>query len=354
MKDSYVFYMDKLEKEYLEAFGQIEMYVQSQGVDDNTKEERLGELLDIFLSASATGKSVKKITGNDMEQFCKTFCSDFGVKNRVLFLIDWFKSIAKVLIFVSVLDLIFPEPDVASVGGDNLWNHFSSLNISGYFIGIIVAGLFAAAVNIVLRRMMFKQKQVSMKILKAASVGGAVVSFIIIYFSLSLNTIRLFECPVWIVLAVSGIYLCLYELLRGRHIKREKVKFFDLVLKESSSEFAREMEKKYERARKKSVQRGKGELSLEAFLEKEEKDINLTEKMGALYYIFPVVITGAAFFITFCMGGFESNIDAAVYIAIMLTVQYPIMLSLWKLTKSGVKERRTWIAKKRGEDAESY
>lgn len=102
MKDSYAFCSDRLDKEYLAVFEQVELYVQSQNVDDNTKEERLSELLDIFLSAAETGKPVQKITGNDMEQFCKTVCSDFGVKNRVLFILDFFRSIAKILVCLSV------------------------------------------------------------------------------------------------------------------------------------------------------------------------------------------------------------------------------------------------------------
>lgn len=44
-----------------------------------------------------------------------------------------------------------------------------------------------------------------------------------------------------------------------------------MVQEESRKEFPKEMEKKFEKARKKSLKKGKGELSLEAFLDKEEK-----------------------------------------------------------------------------------
>ena len=82
MKDSYVFYKDKLNEEYRTVFDQIEMYVISQNIDENTVEDRLGELLDIFLSAGESGKDVHKITGNDLEHFCKTFCSDISCSEQ--------------------------------------------------------------------------------------------------------------------------------------------------------------------------------------------------------------------------------------------------------------------------------
>lgn len=349
MKDSYIFYTDKLDKDYLAVFEQIALYVQSQNVDDDTKEERLGELLDIFLSAAEREKPVRDITGNDLERFCKTFCSDFGVKNRVLFFADWFKSIAKILIFVSVLDLIFPENGGDFSGGASLWDSLSTLNISGYFIGITVSGILAAAVNLLLRRMMFRQKRVSMRILKAVSAAVAVLGFVIVFSFLSMNSMRLFECPAWIVFALSAVYVCLHYLLRGRYIKRDKVKFFDLVKEESSSEFPKEMEKKFAKARQRSIRRGKGELSLEKFLEKEERDVDRTEKTGFVYYLLPVAIVGGGAIIRYLTGGFESLADEAVQGGIVLAVQYPIMIGLWKVVKLGAAERRKWIEGKREE-----
>lgn len=349
MQDSYIFYTDKLDKEYLNVFEQVELYVRSQNVDDGTREERLGELLDIFLSASKAGKPVQKIVGNDLEQFCKTFCSDFGVKNRILFILEWMKSIAKVFVFVSILDLVFPEPDGMPVGEASVWEHFSSVNISGYFIGIFCAGMLAMVSNLVLRNIMFRKKQVSMKILKAASVTGAVLGFTIIYFFLSLNSVKLFECPVWLVLALSCVYLCIYYVLRGRHVKRNKVKFLDLVQEESRREFPKEMEKKYEKARKKNLKKGKGELSVETFLEREEKECDRTEKLRFFYYILPVIVIGSAFLTTWKMDGFDSGIDALIFIAINIVIQYSLMLGIWKIVKMGMEERREWIKEKREE-----
>ena len=51
MRDSYILYMDKLQGEYKEIFQQIDLYFSTQNVDEDTHEEYMGDLLDIFLLA---------------------------------------------------------------------------------------------------------------------------------------------------------------------------------------------------------------------------------------------------------------------------------------------------------------
>lgn len=349
MKDSYVFYKDNLGKEYLEVFEQVEMYVLSQNVDEAATEERLGELLDIFLSAEKTGRSVSKITGNDIERFCKSFCSDFGTKNRILHVVDYFKSIAKVLVFVSVLDLVFYILEMAEGGEVDLLHSVSSLNVSGYIMGIFVVSVLMAVVNVVIRRAMFKMGRVSMKVFQGICCVVAVLSFLIVFSILGLEGTNWFACPIWVMLGVSAAYLVAYHFLRGRYVKRQKVKFLDMVNEEVGKEFPAEMEKKFLKAQKKNLKRGKGELSMEAFLEKEEKDVRLTEKIEILYYILPLAITLVTFIPTYLSGGFDGIVDMVVYVAIMLGIEYPLMFGMSKLGKSGLEERKKWIACKREE-----
>ncbi len=349
MKDSYVFYKDHLGKEYLDVFDQIEMYVLSQNIDEATTEERRGELLDIFLSAEKTGRDVRKITGNDIEQFCKSFCSDFGTKNKILHVADYFKSIAKVLVFVSMLDLVFYVLEMAEGSEVDLLHSVSSLNVSGYVMGIFVVSLLMVVVNTVIRRLMFKTKRVSMKVFRGVCCAMAILGFVIIFSLLGMEGTNWFACPIWVMLGVSVTYLVAYHFLRGRHVRRQKVKFLDMVNEEVDKEFPAEMEKKFAKAQKKCRKRGKGELSLEAFLEKEEKDVRLTEKIEILYYILPPAITVVTFIPTYLSGGFDGIVDMVVYVAIMLGIEYPLMLGMSKLGKSGLEERKKWIACKREE-----
>lgn len=223
------------------------------------------------------------------------------------------------------------------------------MNLSGYMMGILAAWVLAAIFNAALCQIMFKTKRVSMKILRAASCIGAILGLLIILWFLSRDETILFFCPAWVMFAASGVYLLLYYLLCRKRIKRQKVKFFDLIKDEVREEFPNEMEKKFEKAKRKSLRKGKGELSLEAFLEKEEKDVRLTEKMDIFYYVLPLVITAGGFIPTYLNDGFESFLDTIIYVVVMLAIEYPLMLAFAKIGKNGTRERKRWIAAKREE-----
>ena len=349
MKDSYVYYKDKLSREYLTAFEEIGMYVLSQNVDESTTEERMGELLDIFLSAQEKGRPVGQITGNSMVRFCETFCSDFSVKNRIYHVADWFASIAKILLFVSVLDVLFPEPDVMNVDGGGLWHTVSSVNLSGYLIGIFLSGGLALISNQAIRRIMFKTKRISMKVLNRASMAVAVLGFLLIFSLMSMEGTKLFDCPLWVLFAITCVYLVLYYLLRGKRLRRHKIRFSDLVGGEIQNTLPRDMEKKFERARRRYRKKGKGELIWETFLDKEEMDCDRIEKMRYLYYILPVVVCVAAVVVTYMLDGFDGKADLAVFVAVILGVEYLILLPMWRLVKFGVAQRRIWLREKREE-----
>ena len=69
MRDSYVFYVDKLEGEYRETFQGIEAYIIGISGDDDTKEEKMSTLLDLFLNAQEDGKPVQKLVGKNVKMF---------------------------------------------------------------------------------------------------------------------------------------------------------------------------------------------------------------------------------------------------------------------------------------------
>lgn len=73
MRDSYVFYADRLTGEYKDAFAGVETYALSISIDEETQNEKLDELLDMFLSAQEAGTPLEKIIGNNMDRFCKNY-----------------------------------------------------------------------------------------------------------------------------------------------------------------------------------------------------------------------------------------------------------------------------------------
>lgn len=349
MKDSYVFYKDKLNMEYKPVFEQVEMYVLTQNIDKNTLEERLGDLLDIFLSAQNAGKSVQKIVGKNLEQFCKAFCSDFGIKNRVLRILDSIKSIAWVLVIISVLDILCLLLDTTDTADFDIWNIISSLNISMYFTFVIITGAIFTITNIVIRHMMFKTKRVSMRVFNAVICIEAGVSFVGIFMLLNFSKVNLFDTPTWIVALISCLYLLIYYPLLGKRNKCQKVKFSDLVQDDVNTEISSFMEKRFDKAKKKNIKKGKGELTREAFLEQEERLCNRTEKQKLFYRLLPIIVTAFAYILTSLTGGFETYTDSIIFIIVMLAVECPILWGLWKVVKSGLDARRAWIKAKRNE-----
>lgn len=162
MKDSYAFYTDKLNEEYRPVFEQVEMYVMVQVVDEPTREERMSELLDSFLSAQEAGKSVQSVVGSDIERFCKTFVADFGLKNSLLSLLDSVKIFAWVFAVFSAMEIVLNLS-----AGRGVWTAQSTLDITGYFLALLVARVICWFVNRVLRQSMVRTKRVSMKTWRA-------------------------------------------------------------------------------------------------------------------------------------------------------------------------------------------
>ncbi len=343
MKDSYIFYTDQLSGEYKEAFGKIEMYVQSQNVDESAAEERLGELLDIFCSAQEKGKPILQVTGNNLEQFCKTFCSDFGIKNHMLRLMDWMKSFAWLLLIIALMDLLFPEQEIGGQGLSGILSIPISLNLFGYLMGMGAAGILGVTANALLRRMMFRRKWVSIRVLHIGVCVVVIVTFFVVWWFLDKEHMNFISCPAWTAAVAAIAYLLAYYRLCKKRIKRPKVKFSDLVQEEMRKDMDSEMAKKYQKARNRSQRRGKGDLAYEAFLEKERKNCDAIKKWKAYYYLLPLVIIAAAVFITFLLEGFDGPSDVMIFVGIQLVIQYLLMSWLWKVAYKGTLECKAWI-----------
>jgi len=116
-----------------------------------------------------------------------------------------------------------------------------------------------------------------------------------------------------------------------------------------------EMAKKYQKARNRNQRRGKGDLSFEAFLEKEKKSCDSIKKWKAYYYLLPLVIIAAAVGITFLLEGFDGPSDVMIFVGIQFVIQYLLMSGLWKIADKGALERKEWIEgqqKERKEDGQ--
>lgn len=351
MNESYSFYTNKLSGEYHETFSKIELYVVTKYIDDATKEEYLSELLDIFLIAQSKGKPVQKITGNNLEHFCRTFCSGYGIKNRVLDFLDFIKSIIWVIFVFTIIDMLFLFWDYADGIQIDFWHSNSSVNIPVYLIGILIAILIGYVSNLIVRNIMFQTKHISMKILQSIYLLVIIAVMILTCIIMTIND-NLWNIPIWVVMLMSVMYLVPYYLLNYKRLaekKRNKVRFKEMVSITSENDFSKAMEKRFQTASKKNIKKGKGELTIEDFLKNEEKDCKKTENSKWFYLLIPVPITALAFVGTCFFGGFETVADVLIFPILIMIIQYAIMIGLWKITKNGVAQRKLWIDEKRKE-----
>ncbi len=346
MNESYSFYTDKLKGEYRETFSRIELYVGTKYIDDLTKEEYLSDLLDIFLTAQSEGKPVQKITGSNLDRFCKTFCSGYGLKNRVLDFLDSIKSLIWVIFAFTLIDMLFLILDYTNGIQADFWHSNSSINIPVYLIGLLIAVLVGYVTNLIVRNIMFRTKHISMTVLQSIYLLVIVVVMILTFIIMN-NNDNLWNIPNWVVMLISIVYLVPYYIFnynRLKEKKRNKAVFRDMLTRESEDVL---MEKRFQAANKKNTNKGKDKLTIEEFLIKEEKECRKTEKTKWFYFLIPIPITVIFFIGTWFFGGFETMADVLIFPLLLLIIQYVLMIVLWKITKSGVEQHKSWIDMKR-------
>jgi hypothetical protein len=256
--------------------------------------------------------------------------------------LDNLKTLAQWMLFFVVLDSL-------SIESADFWGVFATLNVSGLFFGILLVIALNIATGFWVRRLMFRKKRVSMKVLNGILFGVAAVSAMGAYVLLSSDYANLFCCPLWVLLVAGGGYLALYYSLNRKRVKKQqslKIRFRDIAGPEMEKVFPKEMERKFEKHKRRYLKKHKTPLTLEAFLEKEEKECRTLEKMKYLYFSLPLVIPAIAL----CtIEGFEGWTDKLLFAAIMLAMEYLAMLGLWKFLKKSIHLRRTWIRDKRAE-----
>lgn len=226
MKESYTDYKEKLNTEYKTAFERIEAYVFTCAVDENTREERLNELLDMFLTAQIEGRPVEKIVGKDIEKFSEIFCSSFSFKNRLLNVANALKYYFLYIFVRSALQMIYWFLDLFNAWADhNILNRYMNIDVRVLIIDSVMMALLAFILIVIFRKIMFKMKRFSIRIY--TGVGSAVMGlgFIVLIAAELIaafsDKIELTDTPTVIAFAISGTYLLAYYLLRWIN-KQEK------------------------------------------------------------------------------------------------------------------------------------
>ena len=111
-------------------------------------------------------------------------------------------------------------------------------------------------------------------------------------------------------------------------------------------EYFKAMDKRFEAARKKSIKKGNGELTLEAFLDNEERDCDRAKKILFIYFPLPIIATALAYLYTSLIDGFGRT-NHIVYVCVLLILSSVVIFFSYKSSKKTIAYRRAWINAKR-------
>lgn len=223
LREGYYQYKANLNEIYRPVFEQVETYVFAQNIDVKTREDRMGELLDIFLNAQAEGKPVSGIVGNDIDRFCKNFCSDFTIKNRIAFVLQGMRYAMWTPLALTIFNIYFWIADgEAKKVHYNFFRCMSMGNVLTHIIIFLSVMMLFSITNVVMRRIMFKLKKLSLKaIIVVFLIEMAIVLAVTLKFHLFVISISV---PTWIIALIIIIYYVLYYFLCGRYNRRVKIK----------------------------------------------------------------------------------------------------------------------------------
>ncbi len=338
---SYLMYVDKLNDSYREVFGKIEVYLNNTYVDDATREEQLSELLDCLLSAQEAGKPVESVVGNDVQDFCESFCSGYDWKNRLLHFLEMLQTLAWILLVLNALHLLslLADMSIAHALAEEGSVHMSAL-IIGAFSGVLS--------GFVTKKLMFRMKKLSLHVLNIVTVVGAAVVIVLLSEALPVD---LLPIPVWAYLLFSLLYIIIYRIAsRKRRAEREqyRVSFSEMVSAEMERTIDEDMRKEFAKCNEKKAKKGKPLQTWEEYLVQMEKQCSKMEKMKGYFMSLPLLTIAG-----FLVGGwavsgleemFEGFGDLVFFIIIILAVTYPIMFGLWKITRKNAALRRAWLS----------
>ena len=360
MSNSYVLYKKQLEGTYQTTVNKIEVYVNANNLDPVSKEELMNSLLDTFLSAQKDNRPVEKITGNNLERFCREFCSGFGFKENLL---SFFEYMIPMIIMIFFMSLLGMMNIIEKIGRGEHLNPFTyvdksqnNIEIISLFIGLTVATLIDYFANRLIKKWMFKYEKVTMSFAVAvhiAVIGIILIALIIptIFFDEFLASVEVPEiiAPVGFVFCVTLILIVLYALIiRKRH--KENIDTGSDIFSSYFAEKELENIQKYETERRKKLndkraKKGQKPLTDEEFLNGEILDCK--KSLNPLFFIIlPIAASEIMGLLQyFSLSEDEPVIDAVLLALLILIVGALISRLFYTNEKRFTQKRMSWIEK---------
>lgn len=341
MQNSYVLYTDKLEGEYKTTFRQIEIYVNANNIDGQSKEELLSNLLDTFLVAQDTKRPVEKIIGKNLEKFCKTICSGYGFKEQMIHFLEEIHILVYSVFIMSAVEVIIFFLDYLEGADVSFFAYQAEYNI----MVLLFVHFLDIFTGFITKRMMFKWKKTGMTFTRV--LNGLSIVMIILALLLLWSETNYVVLPVWICFVISGILALAYRIVtrENRRKKQEnQISFLELIgegLNENPHlTLGRE---KYFKQNRKRRKKGLAPLSQEEFLQAELKKCYRWDKKTSFYILFPFVLAIIATLGMYVGNQFATLTELGVFLTLMLLVEGLIIRWGWKTERRTISREIAWI-----------
>ena len=280
MKDTYSIYKDKLKGEYQETFEKIDIYCNylMKNYNDEKREEIMAEILDTFLNAQNDKKQITKITGNNIEKYCKNACKVESKKMIIIKILTFFKNMAEYMLILTIFyKMCGIESNIITIIASFflilLANNIDKIRIKqsinnkrkskkSSFEWITFKWLFSMILIVTIGTVIVS--------IFGKNIGGKAISTVLIQ-------------------EICLIYIALYYLIiRDNTPKYKNISVKENVKKELPNVYKKKFEKKYN----KSLKSGKNAITESEFIEREIKrcksSIIFCEKIS---WILPILFT---------------------------------------------------------------
>lgn len=346
MSQEYIWVADKLQGEYKDAFQRVEVYANTKGIDEKYDSESMMNLLDMLLTAQEEGEPVEKIVGTDLKKFCKTYFSDYGIRERASSIPRNLYRFCKIIF---ILELIFTLFD-ATEDDFNLLT--ARTDMSGYLSGVLIALVVTTVIFIVIKPLLFRLKKFNSTVFYTIYLVLLLAGIVLYLFLSKGHSLML---PLFPILLITGLYIAVYKTveLTIRYRKTGTVRkakedygisaksyfkeaFDEGYNKTMEDELPIMLKKRYDRINKRREKHGKSLLAKEEYMEKLKKENQqyafwnrITDVIISLLVIGMIVTTALS----------SPILDTVIFAVILITVEGLIMYGLRK-SMSGAKKAR--------------
>lgn len=335
----YIWLTDKLKGEYKEAFDKVELYANLRNVDEDTKDDMLMELLDLFLTAQKEGKPVRKLIGSDLETFCNSYFETYSMKSYLRSLPQKLYQLFWVVFALEWIFYFTSEEEISLLHG--------TVDISGYVCGILVGVIVGFLCNVCVRPFMFRWKWLTSG---RFSFFVLMITVGMIVAGVTLMDGHSLELSLFGILLVSGIYIFSYIVVRSiwryrryGSIRKEKsaVKTGGLhqLQRKVAEELPKEMVRRFHKKNEKRQKKGKEQMTPEEYMEQLRRE-NIGARKGD--YIAAAITLLIVIGIIVRVAFTSTVMDTLIFIVVIAVAEIPAM-ALFRFSHRSVRARERLV-----------